>query len=247
MLITLLLLASKERTILISALFLIAAFPILMLLWNYETGWNFETLDYDGFWTLNGFIRNLLYNGFHPVIPWTAFMLIGYWFGKQDLYNDKFVWKAFWISTTIFISIQVLSYISISYLSKGNLETAKELTEILGTGPMPPLPIYMFNGIAIALSIISACIIFVNRFKNSFLVEALKNTGQMALTFYVAHVIIGMGIVETINPAKMGKYSIEFSVIYAITFSLICVFFAVIWRKHKKYGPLEWAIRKMTN
>ena len=247
MVITLFLLASKEKTILIAALFLTIAFPILMIFWDYETGWNFETLEYHGFWTVKGFIRNLFYNGFHPVIPWTAFMLIGYWFGKQDLYNDKFVRKTFWVSTAIFISIQALSYFSISYLSSGNPEIAMELTEILGTSPMPPLPIYMFNGIAIALSIISACIIFANRFQNSSMVQALYKTGQLALTFYVAHVIIGMGLIEAVNPTKMGKYSIEFSVIYALVFSLICVLFAVNWRKHKKYGPLEWAMRKVTN
>jgi uncharacterized protein len=247
MAITILLLTSKEKTILISAIVLILVFPLLMTLWNYETGWNFETLDYQGFWTLKGFIRNLFYNGFHPVIPWTAFMLFGYWFGKQDLKNDQFVKKTFWISSIVFISIQVLSSVAISLLSEGNKEAAKELTEILGTNPMPPLPIYLFNGIAIAIAVISACILISKRFENSFIIDALNKTGQLALTFYVAHVVIGMGIIESINPSKMGKYSVEFSVIYALAFSLCCILFAVIWRKYKKYGPLEWVMRKVTD
>ena len=146
MLIIILLLTSKERTIIISAISLIIVFPMLLPFWNYEIGWNFETLEYQGFWTINGFIRNLFFNGFHPVIPWTSFMLFGYWFGKQDLNNDKFIKKTFWISIISFISIQILSYFSISILSEGNQESAKQLTEILGTNPMPPLPIYMFNG-----------------------------------------------------------------------------------------------------
>jgi len=100
--------------------------------------------------------------------------------------------KTFWISTIIFISIQVLSYATILFLSEGNQETVKELTEILGTNPMPPLPIYMFNGIAVAFAIISACIIIAKKFENSFLIDALNKTGQLALTFYVAYVIIGM-------------------------------------------------------
>lgn len=247
MAITIVLLTSKEKNILISAIVLIVLFPLLMTLWNYETGWNFETLDYQDFWTLKGFIRNLFYNGFHPVIPWTSFMLFGYWFGKQDLHNDKFVKKTFWISSIVFISIQVLSFISISLLSEGNQEVAKELTEIIGTNPMPPLPIYMLNGIAVAFSIISACIIIAKRFESSFIIDALNKTGQLALTFYVAHVIIGMGIIETIDPNKIGNYSIEFSVIYALVFSVFCIIFAVIWRKHKEYGPLEWIMRKITD
>ena len=174
-------------------------------------------------------------------------MLFGYWFGKQDLQNATFIKKTFWVSTTVFVLIQVLSVLSISFLSEGNPETEKELIEILGTNPMPPLPIYMFNGIAIAIAVISGCIMLAKRFENSFVIKALHKTGQLALTFYVAHVIIGMGVVELLNPSKMGNYSIEFSVGYALVFSLCCFIFAVLWRKYKKTGPLEWIMRKITN
>ena len=53
MLIIILLLTSKERTIIISAISLIIVFPMLLPFWNYEIGWNFETLEYQGFWTIN--------------------------------------------------------------------------------------------------------------------------------------------------------------------------------------------------
>jgi len=247
MAITILIITSKEKTIVILALALIVAYPLLMTFWSYDTGWNFETLDYQDFWTINGFFRNLFYNGFHPVIPWTAFMLSGYWFGKQDLHNDKFIKKAFWISAITFIFMQTLSYLSISFLSEGNQSTAQELMDILGTNPMPPLPIYMFNGISIAFAIITACILIAKRFESNKLIDALNKTGQLALTFYVAHVIIGMGIVEAIYPTRIGKFSIEFSMVYALVFSISCIIFAVIWRKYKKTGPLEWIMRKITD
>ena len=247
MLIVLIFIRSSKTTLLVSGLFLILIYPLLMVFWNYETGWDFSTLDYSNFWTLAGFARNLFYNGFHPVIPWAAFMLFGYWFGKQDLSNKKFVKKAFWVSFIIFFIIQIVSSLSISFLSYGDPEIAKELTTVLGTSPMPPLPVYMFNGIAIAIAIISGCIVIAKRFENSKIIDALNKTGQLALTFYVAHVIIGMGIIEFINPEKMGKYSIEFSLIYALVFSLLCILFAVIWRKYKKSGPVEWIMRKLTD
>jgi uncharacterized protein len=247
MAIILLLLPCKEKTILIAGICIIVVYPILMLFLNYETGWNFDTLDYHDFWTVKGFVRNLFFNGFHPVLPWTAFMLFGYWFGKQDLHNHKFVKKMFRISSIVFISIQTLSYLSFSILSALSHPNTNELVELLGTKPMPPLPIYMFNGIAIAFTIISACILVAKRFDNNFIIDALNKTGQLALTFYVAHIIIGMGIIEAINPSIMGRYSIEFSVIYAAGFSLLCILFAVIWRKYQKFGPLEWVMRKVTD
>ena len=247
MVIILMVLAIKERTILILGSTLIFFYPMLMILWNYETGWDFISLSYQDFWTFKGFIRNLFFNGFHPVIPWTSFMLFGYWFGKQDLHNDKFIKKTFLVSTLLFISIQILSYLAISFLAEGNKEATLELTEILGTNPMPPLPFYMFNGLSIAFVIISACILIAKRFEDSIIIGALHKTGQLALTFYVAHVIIGMGIMELVDSERMGNFTIIFSLTYALLFSLACIVFAVFWRKHKKYGPLEWIMRKLTD
>ena len=245
MLVILLLLTSNEKTILMSAIALILLYPLLIGFWNYETGWDFDTLNYSDFWTLSGFFRNLFFNGFHPVIPWTSFMLFGFWFGKQDLKSDRFIKKAFWVSSIAFVVIQILSHLSISFLSEGNEQTAMELSEIIGTNPMPPLPIYMFNGIAISISIISACIIIGKRFSTNKILLALNKTGQLALTFYVAHVIIGMGIIEAINPEKMGNYPIEFSVAYALIFSILCVLFATYWLKKRENGPVEWIMKKI--
>lgn len=245
MLAILLLISSNEKTILISAIALILIYPFILGFLDYEIGWDFETLHYHDFWTFNGFFRNLLINGFHPVIPWTSFMLFGYWFGKQDLRNDRFIKKAFWVSSIAFVAIQILSHLSIAFLSKGNAQTAGELSQIIGTNPMPPLPIYMFNGIAISISIISACIIIGKRFSTNKILLALNKTGQLALTFYVAHVIVGMGIIEAISPEKMGNYPIEFSVGYALVFSLLCVLFASFWLKNRENGPIEWIMKKI--
>lgn len=245
MLVILLLISSKEKIILISALAIILLYPLLIIIWSYETGWNFDTLEYLDFWTFNGFFRNLFFNGFHPVIPWTSFIFFGFWYGKQDLNSDRFIKKAFWVSLIAFVVIQILSHLSISFLSEGNEQAASELSQIIGTKPMPPLPIYMFNGIAISISIISACIIIGKRFSTNKLLLALNKTGQLALTFYVAHVIIGMGIIEAISPEKMGNYSIEFSVGYALVFSLLCVLFATFWLKSRENGPVEWIMKKI--
>lgn len=112
---------------------------------------------------------------------------------------------------------------------------------------MPPMPIYMMNGVSIALVIISACILLGKRYENSIIIDTLNKTGQLALTFYIAHVIIGMGVVEEIDPSQLGNYSIEFSIAYALIFSLLCILFAVIWLRNKKSGPLEWIMRKITD
>jgi uncharacterized protein len=246
MLLTFTLLTSGKRSILAMAMMLIVAYPFIMLVWEYNVGWNFDTLEYPSFWSVKGFFRNLFYNGFYPVIPWTAFMLIGLWFGKHDLNDLKFIKKSAFISLGIFTLTILLSQVLLTILAEGSVSAGNELKQILGTSPMPPLPIYMISGSSFAIFTISICVIISEKFKNSKVISALKDTGQLALTFYIAHVIIGMGIVEFIDPAKMGKYSTGFSVLYAIGFSLSCILFAVIWKKYKTIGPLKWLMRKLT-
>jgi len=246
MLIALLFINRTSKQILIGAISLIFLYPLLILLFDYETGWDFSTLEYVGFWTFSGFFRNLFYNGFHPVIPWTSFMLFGVWYGKQDLRDNRFLKKSLYTSLATFISIQLVSIGFIQLISKGNLEIMQELKPILGTDPMPPMPIYMINGISVSIAVISACILLAQKYENSKIIRTLNKTGQLALTFYVAHVIFGMGIMEQISSIKLGEYSIEFSVIYALLFSLSCILFAKIWLRSKKSGPIEWMMRKLT-
>lgn len=246
MIISLLLIKVKPKLILLFAICLILLYPLFMLFLDYESGWNFNTFEYSGFWTIKGFSLNLFYNGFHPVIPWTAFMLIGLWFGRQNLQDKHFVKKALVVSLIVFVFIKILSVLSISLLSEGSEDVANELAQILGTSPMPPLPIYMFSGSSIAIFIICSCILISNKFENSFFIVALIKTGKLALTFYVAHVVIGMGLLEMISTRSLGGFSLEFSVIYAMAFSLLCIVFATIWMKYFSIGPIEWIMRKIT-
>ncbi len=151
------------------------------------------------------------------------------------------------MSLAVFIAIQALSTGTIQFLAKGSPEAVEGLRLLLGTGPMPPMTIYMVNGISISIIIISSWILLAKRHGNNKINDTLNKTGLLALTFYVAHVILGMGIIETVGPLKLGGYSIEFSVFYALVFSLLCILFAQIWLRYKKSGPLEWLMRKLTN
>ncbi len=244
MLITLLLISSSRKLIFSVVLTLVLVYPLMMLILNYDTGWNFETFEYSDLLSVSGFLRNLFFNGFHPVIPWTAFMLLGLWFGKHDLSNERFIKKSIKVSSIIFIVTLIISKASIKFLAEGDQSVAAELKEILATSPMPPLPIYMISGSSIAILVISICVLIAKKYHSHLIIIALSKTGQLALTFYIVHIVIGMGILESINSTKMGYYSIEFSVIYALLFSLLCIIFAMIWNNYRKIGPLEWVLRK---
>lgn len=218
-------------------------FLVLLFVLDYEKSWNFQTLSYSGFWTLNGFVRNLFFNGFHPVFPWSGFLLFGFWFGRQRLNSLEFLKKAFFTAFLLFAVVQLISVFIPGLFPKAD----KDLYELFfDTSPMPPMPFYILNGMAFAAMLISGCVWLSRSFKHSKIMHKLDETGRMALTFYAAHIVIGMGAVILIDEQKLGEYSIGFSLAYAVGFSFCCMLFSHLYFKKYNRGPLEQLMRRLT-
>jgi len=47
----------------------IVIFHLLLLAIPFQTGWNFDTLQYKDFGTVGGFLRNTIYNGWNSIFP----------------------------------------------------------------------------------------------------------------------------------------------------------------------------------
>ncbi len=247
MLLTLFLIKRSPLQLLLVTAATILIYPFLFIWLDYEAAWDFSTFEYADFWTLGGFSRNLFFNGFHPVIPWIAFMIFGLWYGRQDLRDPRFLKRSFWVGLGAFMGIQLVSNRLIHFFSMEAPGSRKDIIDLLGTQPMPPMPVYMINGISISVVIISAAILLASRYENNFFIDTLNKTGQLALTFYAGHVILGMGLIKVIHPGQLGTFSVSFSVAYAVIFSLLCMLFARIWLRFKGAGPLEWVMRKITD
>jgi len=228
------------------ALGLIILFPILLFNLNYEVGWDWENLEYLDFWTPEGFLRNLIFNGFHPFIPWVAFLLVGIWFGKQDLYDETFITGMFQRGLALFITMQVLSPFAVSKAVEILGFSPESATYVFGTGSMPPNPIYMLNGLGIAFTIICGSILWAWKRKDAKVILALDRTGQMALSFYVLHVVLGMSLPLLIFDFELGSYPSYLSLPYALVFALGCIYLANFYLARWKQGPLEWLMRKLT-
>lgn len=159
-----------------------------LVVFDYSKGWDPSFKEYAGIWTLEGFARNLLFNGFHPIFPWLSFFLIG-------------------------------------------------------TKPMPPTMLYVFSGICSAVSMIAICLYVVDKFEHSILTQAVINTGQLSLSHYIGHVVLGLGLLETAG--YLGNGNLSFAIVYGVVYFMIAVAFSYMWRKWMKQGPLELIMRKL--
>lgn len=232
------LLTASSRQLWGGVITLIVGFVGLVSIFDYNAGWNWETLDYTDFWTVLGMVRHIFFNGFHPVIPWLAFMLIGMWLGRQQLHDVKVRRRMLIVSLAITIFTEAISLVLTTIIPGDD-------GLMFDTQPLPPMPLYIVAGAATAIVIIMICLELENRYPNAGWLQPFIHTGQLALTLYVAHVIIGMGFLETIG--RLENQTITFAAISGIIFSVLSVLFADQWRKHFQRGPLEWVMRKLTS
>lgn len=237
----------NDKALLFFSAIIMLIFPVLMLFLNYEQNWNWSTLTYENFWSFDGMIRHIVFNGFHPIFPWAAFLIFGMWLGRQDLSKSVMRNKLLAWSLITLLATECGFYLIRLTIGDGSaLEmTSEEVTFLFSTSIIPPLPQYIISAGSSAVVVLVACLYFSERFSESNINKWLYKTGQLSLTLYVAHVIIGMGILESIG--RLENQTINFSLLSALIFCVCGIVFSVVWLKFFKTGPLEWIFRKVAS
>ncbi|VAW19978.1 hypothetical protein MNBD_ALPHA11-1818, partial [hydrothermal vent metagenome] len=221
------------------ALLLPFIFLLLAAIFDYEAGWNWKTLDYAGFWSFEGFFRNLLFNGFHPLVPWMSFLLLGFILARLKLAQKR---------THNMLMLTGAVALGLAYLLSGFLSGLDpELAEISGVVPMPPMPLYMLAGSGAGVLVIGICLAVLSAGVHGRVFSWLKifiTTGRQALSLYIFHIFIGMGILEAFG--LLGGLNSQIAVFAAGLFIIASIIYATIWARYFKGGPFELLMRRMT-
>lgn len=230
----LLLIRAPSNVLGLVAVLLPILFVLLLGVVDYETSWDWVTFEYADFWTIEGFVRNLMYNGWHPVVPWLSFLLLGMLLARLDL----------WVrGTHIRLMLYGAGAVGLAYvLAFLASELDPDLAEFASVSPIPPLPLYMIAGLGAASLIIGASL----RLFSGGMIKSLSpftQTGKQALTLYIAHIIIGMGTLEALG--FIGGQSAEMAIFAASLFILLAIIYAKLWACYFKAGPIEWLMRRV--
>jgi uncharacterized membrane protein YeiB len=221
------------------------AFVLLLFVFNYETGWNWDTLEYSGLWTVDGMIRHLFFNGFHPVIPWTAFLLAGMWLGRQDLTNPRFRRRVLVLALTVAALSELASrFLTRWALAGAGADRVESIEAVFGTSPMPPMPLYLLAAGGVAFVAIALCVWLTERAPHARWQQPFVATGRLALTLYVAHVVLGMGTLDTLG--RLEDQALAFSLLSTGLFCLGALVFSTLWLRKYPAGPLEALMRRLT-
>jgi uncharacterized protein len=225
----------------------VVLFHLLLLFIPYENGWNFETLQYSDFWTAKGFLRNTIYNGWNPVLPWIAFFFFGMWFGRLD-------WKKFVVRKNVFLTgLIIYVLLQILLFCAGRNMFHKDITFYIEADYLPPFLPFMLGTASFSMMVIVVCIYIGHRFDGSSLLKLFTVTGQHTLTHYILHLTIGMIVLALISGKSYTgtittaeHLSPLLILFFAMIYFLLSLFFSKWWSQKFKYGPLETLMRKIS-
>nr|MDJ0498184.1 DUF418 domain-containing protein [Acidimicrobiia bacterium] len=203
-----------------------------------------DDLSYRNLATPVGFVRNLFFDGLHPVFPWLVFYLFGMWLGRTDLRDPAWRRRILMWAIPLLVLVETAAWAALG--PKGS--RAEGLSDeawqwLFSVEMLPPMPLYLIAGIATACLVIVGSIVVGERVRES-ITWPLVATGQLALTLYVAHVIVGMGVLEAMG--RLENQSLPFIVSASLVFCGVAVIWSTWWRSKHQRGPLEWLMRRLS-
>jgi uncharacterized protein len=230
-----------------AALAAICIFHILFVVIPYDTGWNFSILEYKDFWTVQGFVRNTLYNGWNAIFPWVGYFFAGMWLGKLDWSSFKTQTKMFFIGLVLWCFIFVLQVYA------NNVNINKDLLLYITADYIPPFLPFMVSTFGFALMLLSVFMFIGNKVENKKYTSAFVSTGQMTLTHYISHLTIGMIIFSIITGKSYTGHVSETAAIspliiflFAVSYFILSCLFSKLWSSKFKNGPIETIMRKFS-
>ena len=216
-----------------------AIFLWMLFVLDYDAGWNWSDYTYEGFWTPVAFVRNLFFNGWHPVFPWLSFLLFGIALSRMPLHEKSFQNRMIAWGFAALAVTEAVSY----FLTASFALDDVELASLLGTAPVPPTPFYMIAGMSAATAAIGFCLRASHWFERVGWLRFVTPTGRQTLTLYIAHILVGMGALEAMN--MIGGQSLAAAIAASILFCALATVYAFVWAKYFKRGPVEAVMRKV--
>ncbi len=230
-------LSARRRLLLATSLVLI--FPVLAALFHWEARWSFDTMTYRGVWEPIGFLRNLLFDGFRPVVPWLSFFLVGTVLAEQDLSKPQVRRWLLGAGALLTVATLVLSFGLDAMLARVVPALAEaERTALIGTGSMPPMPLFVLSAFGTTSVLLGLVLLLTPRLSET-VRGALVATGRRALTWYIVHIVVLVALWTAGAAAQLSAGS-------AMGVG-VCGFLAAAWyssRYRTTSGTLERWLRR---
>jgi uncharacterized membrane protein YeiB len=237
------LLTLPNRSLVSLALVTIASRSLVLTGFDFVKNWDFNTVANTGIGNILGIVGHFLFNGCFPVIPWMALVMMGMWIGRREL-SDRALRKKLLLTGIGAITIaESLSKVGMYLLSSAQhgrvLEKLLPLFQIV---LWDSIPLFMISSMGTALIVISLSTILADKYSNARWIRPHIAAGQVTLSLYVAHIIVGTLFLKVIEMLEVELFF--FPLWGTIVFYTSGLVFSYYWTKRFQRGPLELLMRR---
>jgi uncharacterized membrane protein YeiB len=117
------------------------------------------------------------------------------------------------------------------------------ITALFGTDSMPPLPLFLLSAGGAAVAVIAACVRAAGAWPRAPWVAPMAAMGQMALTWYMVHIVLGLGTIVALGLAR--REPMPAGQACGLLFFSAAVLVSWLWKRRFRNGPLEWVMRRL--
>ncbi len=195
-----------------------------------------------------GFVIDALIDGVHPVIPWLAFVTYGIWLGRRDLLQPALRRRIALAAGALFVSVELGALgLTTLILSVPTLAPLVAHLDLLGTGWSPdPLYVVSASCTATLFIVLAHELMDLPRVAAHRLTRALIAAGQLALSIYVTHAVVGVHLPRLWLGWRQAL-PVEWVTAYWAAFCVVAIAAAALWRLFLPRGPLEMLMRALTS
>ena len=192
-------------------------------------------------WTVEGLVFRVYLYSFHVIFFWAAFLLIGMWLGRQDVLLRR-VRRNVFFGGIVALVLACAYWLLIPYVwmpSRPSLADLPSTSSVL----LQFTPLNIFATCGITAVIIGGSLMLTEKYPDVKWTKPFIATGQLALTLYIAHLVVGKGLLQALG---ILDKTFPFTIGSAVMFCICAVIFSHFWRKQFERGPIEWAMRRIT-
>lgn len=184
--------------------------------------------------------RHLLWTGGYPLVGWAGFALVGLWLVRLDLHDLYVQLSLLFGGVLVMLAQPVLAQARLELGPRELTAAGGWATFLDGTAHSNRTAWYVLSS-ATAVAVVALCLLLVSAPPVERALRPLALLGQLALTAYLVHLVIGEELVwdwqERAGPSLEAQVLVASAVFAALTVG------AALWRSRFRRGPLEWALR----
>jgi len=178
--------------------------------------------------------RDVLISGYYPLVVWTAPLSVGIWLGRRELRSDAAAVRLVVLGG----AAAALGFVTSAALTSvlGTAVSSVDWRQLAMVEPHNEMPLWVVTSTGIAVAALGLCLVAAAWLPRP--TWPLVALGQLALTTYVAHLLV-----LHVWPQWLQRPTYGAAWLSVARFTLVALVLATAYRAVGTRGPLELLLR----